>query len=83
VSLAPQMTGNSPDAQKVADQMSETLLAFARSGNPNNPQIPRWPTSDQARRATMLFDTVARVADDPRGDERRMFAKVPYVQPGT
>jgi para-nitrobenzyl esterase len=31
----------------------------------------------------MLFDTVARVTDDPRGGERRMFEKVPYVQPGT
>ncbi|HEX7486833.1 MAG TPA: carboxylesterase/lipase family protein [Vicinamibacterales bacterium] len=81
--LTPQMTGSSPDAQKVADQMSETLLAFARTGNPNNRHIPRWPAYDLTRRATMLFDTAARVADDPRGDERRMFENVPYVQPGT
>jgi len=26
---------------------------------------------------------VTRVGEDPRGDERRMFEKVPYVQPGT
>jgi hypothetical protein len=32
VTLMPQMTGSSPDAQRVADRMSETLLAFARSG---------------------------------------------------
>lgn len=24
-----------------------------------------------------------KVVDDPRGDERRLFASVPYVQPGT
>ena len=35
VPLAPQMIGNGPEAQRVADQMSETLLAFARTGNPN------------------------------------------------
>lgn len=35
------------------------------------------------RRATMIFDVVSRVVDDPRSDERRMFARVPYVQPGT
>jgi para-nitrobenzyl esterase len=83
VALNPQMTGNAPDAQLVADQMSEALLAFARTGNPNNPHIPHWPTYDLSRRATMLFDRVAKVGDDPRGDERRMFEVVPYVQSGT
>jgi para-nitrobenzyl esterase len=83
VALMPQMTGNSPDAQLVADQMSEAILAFARTGNPNNPRIPNWPTYDLGRRATMLFDRVAKVGDDPRGDERRMFEVIPYVQPGT
>jgi para-nitrobenzyl esterase len=83
VALTPQMTGGSADAQRVADQVSETLLAFARTGRPDNPHIPRWPTYDLTRRATMLFDTVSKVADDPRGGERRLFAPVPYVQPGT
>jgi para-nitrobenzyl esterase len=83
VALTPQMTGGSPDAQKVADQMSETLLAFARTGNPNNARIPRWPTYELSRRATMLFNEVSKVDDDPRGGERRLFEKVPYVQPGT
>jgi hypothetical protein len=31
----------------------------------------------------MVFDVTLRVVDDPRGDERRMFEKVSYVQPGT
>ena len=83
VPLTPQMIGTAPDAQRVADQMSETFLAFARTGNPNNPQIPTWPAYDLARRATMVFDSAARLVDDPRGDERRLFEKVPYVQPGT
>jgi para-nitrobenzyl esterase len=83
VALTPQMTGTGPEPQRVADQMSETILAFARTGNPNNRSIPAWPVYDLSRRATMLFDSTASVADDPRGDERRMFEKVPYVQPGT
>ena len=83
VALAPQMTGTGPDAQQVADQMSETVLAFARTGNPNNTHIPRWAAYDLTRRSTMLFDTKSTVADDPRGGERRLFAQVPYVQPGT
>jgi len=79
----PQMVGTGPDAQRVADQMSGALLAFARSGNPNTKAVPPWPVYDLSRRQTMLFDVRSRVVDDPRGDERRMFEKVPYVQPGT
>jgi para-nitrobenzyl esterase len=81
--LAPHMVGATPESQRVADCMSDALLAFARTGNPNTRTIPEWPAFDLKRRRTMIFDTIARVADDPRGDERRMFDPVPYVQPGT
>ena len=30
----------------------------------------------------MVFNRESRVVDDPRGDERRLFGQVPYVQPG-
>ena len=83
LALAPQMCGTGAEAQRVADQVSDAILAFARTGNPNTKQIPRWPTYGLDRRATMVFDAEPRVVDDPRGDERRMFEKVPYVQPGT
>jgi para-nitrobenzyl esterase len=63
--------------------MSEALLAFARTGDPNNKAIASWPVYDLARRATMVFDTTSKVVNDPRGNERRLFEKVPYVQPGT
>jgi para-nitrobenzyl esterase len=45
--------------------------------------LPAWPTYDLNRRATMMFDVPPAIVDDPRCDERRLFAKVPYVQPGT
>jgi para-nitrobenzyl esterase len=35
------------------------------------------------RRSTTLFDVECRIADDPRGGERRLFARVPYIQRGT
>jgi para-nitrobenzyl esterase len=83
VPLAPHMVGTGPAAQAVADQMSETLLAFARTGRPDNPRIPRWPAYDLTRRATLVFDAVPSIVDDPRGGERRLFSPVAYVQPGT
>jgi para-nitrobenzyl esterase len=72
-----------PQAQPMADQMSETFIAFARTGNPNNHQIPRWEPYTLPRRKTMVFNVPSHLEDDPRGAERRLFAKVPYVQPGT
>ncbi|HEV7474003.1 MAG TPA: carboxylesterase/lipase family protein, partial [Pyrinomonadaceae bacterium] len=79
----PGATAIGPDAQRMADQMSETFIAFARTGNPNNKKIPRWAPYTLPRRQTMVFDVPSHLEDDPRGAERRLFAKVPYVQPGT
>ena len=31
----------------------------------------------------MIFDTQSRVTNNPRGWEREMFARVPYIQPGS
>lgn len=81
--LVPERVGAGPEAERVADQMSEALLAFARTGRPDAPGLPPWPPFDLGRRATMVFDLESRVVDDPRGDERRLFSQVPYVQPGT
>lgn len=79
----PGATAIGPQAQPMADQMSETFIAFARTGNPNNRQIPRWEPYTLPRRKTMVFDVPSHLEEDPRGAERRLFAKVPYVQPGT
>ncbi len=79
----PGATAIGPQAQTMADTMSEAFIAFARSGIPAARTLPRWEPYDLTRRQTMIFDVPARMEDDPRGAERRLFAKVPYVQPGT
>ncbi len=87
VKLSPGMVGESAEdqarAQKMADIVSETYIAFARTGNPNNVHVPKWPAFDLKKRATMIFDLPTRVEDDPRGRERRYLGQVPYVQPGS
>jgi para-nitrobenzyl esterase len=79
----PGATAEGPQAQTMADQMSETFIHFARTGDPNNRTLPRWERYTLPRRRTMVFDVPSHAEDDPRGGERRLFAKVPYVQPGT
>ncbi|WP_240002586.1 carboxylesterase/lipase family protein [Oleisolibacter albus] len=77
------ITGTGSDAHRVATQMSEAFIAFARSGDPNCAAIPRWQPYTLPDRATLVINTRSGLVADPRGDERRLFAKVPFIQQGT
>jgi para-nitrobenzyl esterase len=86
-SLSPGMVGATPAdqtrAQQMADLVSEMYIAFARTGNPNTAQLPKWPTFSVDKRPTLILDLPPRIEDDPRGRERKYLGQVPYVQPGT
>ena len=75
-------TGNGPDARALAGRMADAFIRLARKGDPNGGGLPAWPHYHLARRGTMVFDRTVRVEDDPRGEERRLFAVAPYVKPG-
>jgi len=77
------LTGDGPEARRVSDTMQQALLAFARGGDPNYPGLARWEPYTLPRRQTLVFDVESRLADDPRGAERELFAKVPFIQQGT
>jgi para-nitrobenzyl esterase len=70
VAKSASMVGSGPDQQKVADAMSTAWTRFARTGNPG------WAPYTPAKRTTMVFDAVSRVVEDPRADERKLFALV-------
>ncbi|MGH8025926.1 MAG: carboxylesterase/lipase family protein [Pseudoxanthomonas sp.] len=76
-------TGDSEHAQRVADAMSAALLVFARSGDPRAGATADWSPYSLARRETMLFGATPRMHDDPRGGERRLYQRVPFIQRGT
>lgn len=77
------ITGTAPDARAVSDAMQDAFIAFARHGRPDHAGIPGWAPYALPERRTMVFDTAPRMVDDPRGKERELFARVPYIQPGT
>ena len=83
MALAPGMVGDTPEqqarAQAMADAVSESYIAFAKTGNPNNGHVPKWPVFDLTRRPTMIFDDKVRIEDDPRGPERKYIEQVPYM----
>ena len=76
-------TGTGAEARAVAARMSETFIAFARTGNPNNAAIPAWAPYDLETRPTMVFNVETRSVDDPRADERRLFQVAPFLKQGT
>ena len=76
-------TGDDAAARTMSATMSDALLRFARTGDPNGPALPAWPHYDLETRKTMMFDADTRVESDPRGEERRFFGRTPYIQPGT
>lgn len=71
------LTGTGAGARAVSAAMMNNFVGLARNGRAS------WPTYRLPQRATMIFDQVSRVENDPRGRERELFARVPYIQPGT
>jgi len=68
------MTGMGEEQSRLAAQMSEAWVAFARTGNPNHRGIPQWAAWDPRRWTTMVFDRETAAVDDPWGEERRAMA---------
>jgi carboxylesterase type B len=56
--------------QQLADTMHAAWVSFATSGDCG------WPKYDLSRRATMRFDTMSAVVDDPRSIERALWEGV-------
>lgn len=50
------MTGATPEAIRLGDQMSDAWINFARYGNPNTPKLPTWNPYTKEKGALMFFD---------------------------
>lgn len=68
----PLFLGTDPATQKLADVVSATWVAFAKTGNPNHHGLPHWPGYDSERRATMTFNSECKVVDDLEGEVRKI-----------
>jgi para-nitrobenzyl esterase len=65
------MTGNGPEARKLAGIMSDAWIAFAKTGNPNHPGMPKWGAVTPTGAETMIFDMPTRFSNDPDSAERQ------------
>jgi para-nitrobenzyl esterase len=65
IALGGKLISRRQDAYDLANKVSASWVAFARTGNPATPQLPNWPAYSTERRDTMLFNIESRVAQDP------------------
>ncbi len=77
------MSGTGPTARRVADQLSTAFIHLARNGDPNHAGLPEWKRHTLPNRETMRFDATTRLENDPRKQERELFATVPFIQWGS
>ena len=77
------ISGIGPASQQVSRQMMAAFVNLARGGDPNGTGVPDWPAYALPNRETMVFDTESRAVADPRKWERELFARAPYLQPGS
>jgi para-nitrobenzyl esterase len=67
----------SVDARRMCEDLASALLAFAKTGDPNNRQIPQWSRFDASNRSTLVFDRNTRVERDPHGALRKLWLDMP------
>jgi len=64
------MTGSAQSRYALGHVMSAAWAAFARTGDPNHADMPKWPAFDVASYPTMVFGERVHVANDPNREER-------------
>ena len=80
VKAAARLTGGGPEAMALADKVSDAWIAFARTGNPNTPKLPRWTAFNATDRPTMVINTESKLVNDPIREQRLvMFKALDYA----
>jgi para-nitrobenzyl esterase len=76
IAIAGPLISKMSEAYTLAEKTSATWVAFARTGDPNTPGVPRWPAYSAGSRDTMLFNNTMRVEQDPDRGPRLVMEKV-------
>ena len=67
-------TGGGSRPRALSDKMSDALLAFMRTGNPNCAALPEWPQYTPENGEVMILDDVCSVQNDPDRAARSVIA---------
>ena len=76
IKIAGPLISKMPEAHALAEKTSAAWVAFARTGDPNTPKLPKWPAYSALSRDTMLFNNDCRVVSDPDRGPRLVMEQV-------
>ena len=76
IKIAGPLISKMPEAYALADRTSAAWVAFARTGDPKTPKLPKWPAYSANARDTMLFNNECRVVSDPDRGSRLVMEQV-------
>jgi para-nitrobenzyl esterase len=66
----------SPEVDDMIKAISGAWVAFAKTGNPNHPGLPKWEPYSEKTRNTMIFDAERKVVSDPTKTDRMILKSV-------
>jgi para-nitrobenzyl esterase len=67
-------TGGGARPRKLSTKMSDALVSFMKTGNPNTGSLPRWLAYTSANGETMILDDTCVVKNDPDREARKALA---------
>lgn len=70
IELGKSLTGTGRDQQRLARRMAGAWAAFARTGDPSHPGIPKWLPYTSGGRATMILNDECRLVENPYSEEK-------------
>lgn len=65
-------TGGGARPRALSEKMSDALLSFMRSGNPNVTGLPKWPVYTTEKGETMILNDKCEVKNDPDREARKL-----------
>lgn len=70
------LTRGSEAAHALADKVSDTVINFARTGDPNVGKLPDWTPYDGSSRYTMVLNDESTVVSDPIAERREVMQEI-------
>ncbi len=65
-----------PVVRDLSQRWSDTVIAFARTGEPNGAGLPHWPRYDAESRQALVLDANTRIERNPNRAERELWESV-------
>ena len=65
-------TGGGARPRALSEKMSDALLSFMRTGNPNVQGLPKWPDYTVEKGETMILNDTCEVQNDPDREARKL-----------